>query len=263
MPYVSSSAPLPTNSLTPQSGPINTDELARDAEISRSGRERVYANMPTAASFYCENPGLAVDANQRIGESEQSRQAILTGIGVPNAMLPEPTLAQIQASAPRVSSLNGSPTSGAGLDSSQAGLMPAPAPQEVLPGIFGSAKLPGGGTGQGQRGVLGQLRHGAMRRNQSNLGPGCDRFPESPNRMLLDHPVPPNAANPLWPAPVVQMRSDGVNGYSPDWGGAFASGDSGAGQPVAADNSTVWLWLLAGGALLGIAASGKTRGWWR
>jgi len=86
---------------------------ARDFMASRTGRETVYANTPTAASLWREGHGLAVDASQILEQSETSRQSILIGLELPqplqDAMLmQEATLAQIQASAPVVSSLNAS-----------------------------------------------------------------------------------------------------------------------------------------------------------
>jgi hypothetical protein len=210
MSYVSSSSPLPTNSLVP--GPPAIDEYKRyvDFMASRTGRERVYANMPTAASLWHLGPGLAVDASQRIGQSETARQAVLTGLGAPQPT-EELTLQQIQAGAPVVSSLNGSPGSNAGLDTTTQGLMPAPAPVQTVGGLWASAKLPGGGTGKGQRGRVSMHRGGnghSQIRSTPALGPACRALPAtftpSPVPAL---PSPPLAPNPPSPASVPINRT--------------------------------------------------------
>ena len=228
--FVSSSAPLPTNSLAVGPPEIDMAARARDFMASRTGRERVYANTPTAASLWREGHGLAVDANQILQQSETSRQSILIGLELPqllqDAMLmQEATLAQIQASAPVVTSLNASAATvspGTTLETSQNGLMPAPAPVQTTGQLWGSGKLPQ--TGPGQRGIMGVTRgpvkHGHT--NLQDLGPGC-------------------------PASLVVGSPRG--GYGPDWGDASAS-------PEGAESPGLNPWIVIGAALAAIGIAG-------
>jgi hypothetical protein len=179
MPYVSSSAPLPTNSLVPGPPVIDMQRVGANFQASREGRERVYANIPTAASIWNLGPGLAKDAQNILDQSEQARQAVLIGMELPQPLSDaligqEISLAQIQASAPVVVSINGAPGGGVGLDSSGAALMPAAAPQMVA-GVYGSAKAD---TGKGERGVVSRVsrrlhRPSTERWSGRDLGPGC------------------------------------------------------------------------------------------
>lgn len=186
MAYVSSSAPLPTNSLTPGPSAVDMAQRWRDFQASQEGRERVYANIPTAASLWDVAPGLAVDASQILGQSEQARQSVLTGLELPTALQDaysrqEQTLAEIQAQAPVVSSLNGNPSVPAGLDTTQASVVPAPAPQKTVGGLYGSAKLPSSSTGKSQSEVTGLVTSRTNRKypqvSPHDLGPGCMRGP--------------------------------------------------------------------------------------
>src|SRR5208283_577023 len=141
MPYLSSSAPLPQNSLMPppaDQAAASNARLLRDFLQSRHGRERLYSTIPTAASLWNLGPGLAVDANQMLGQSESARESVLIGLGLPQS-LQEPTLDEIAAAAPVVVSLNASDTTG-GLDATQTGLMPSPAPVQTYGGLWASAK---------------------------------------------------------------------------------------------------------------------------
>lgn len=82
--------------------------------FSRSGRQRLYANIPAAADLSSLGLGLAADASQMLAASESSRQAILIGVGDSDSASSSPfatTLADLQAlisGAPQVLSLNGS-----------------------------------------------------------------------------------------------------------------------------------------------------------
>ena len=172
-------------------------------------------------------PGLAVDANQLLGQSEEARESVLTGLDIPPSLQPDPTLAEIQASAPIVSSLNGSPGSGAGLDSSQNSVMPLPAPALVYGGLYASAKVPG--SQNGQRGVSslvtprGQKQRRILSNSNQDLGPGACAGGGSS--------LPRGA-------------------YGPDWGQSSGSSLPGSGDSVSAS------WWLVGAALAGIGLVG-------
>ena len=235
MPYVSSSAPLPTNSLTPGPPVIDMQRIAKDFFDSRTGRERVYANIPTAASLWNLGHALAKDAENILNQSEQSREAVLIGVQPQEFQADQLgqtlTLEQIQASAPLVSSLNGAPSSGAGLGASGSALMPVAAP-DVTFGVYGSTK---GNTGRGQRGVTGVVsrrthRQFPQRWNNQDLGPGC--------------PAGGRSGSPQ-------------GAYGPDWGNASAVPPS-----ASVLNSGVSSWMLVGAAFaaIGIASfAGKKR----
>lgn len=175
MAFVSPSSPLPYNSAVPGPPVIDTDYVNMVANASRTGRERVYANVPTAASLFHLGGGLAVDANQILQQSEQSRQAVLIGLAPATSYLADDaSLAEIQANAPVVSSLQGSPGDVATF-SGESGLMPAPAPHLTYGGIWASPKLPGGGTGSGQLGVNTIVTRPSKHflKTTDKLGPGC------------------------------------------------------------------------------------------
>lgn len=211
MAYMSSSAPLPQNSLMPPPAAkvaASNARIARDFLASRTGRERVYSTLPTAASFWGMGPGLAVDANQMIGQSETARQSVLIGLGLP-ANLEEPTLDQITTAAPTVVSLNAPDTTG-GIDQSQTGLMPAAAPSQTYGGLWASPK--NADRGRGQRAVVSvvtrqgrDVRSGPL--NLNAVGPGCPalsvRMAPQP---LPAMPSPPSAPNPPSPASMPQLR---------------------------------------------------------
>ena len=211
MAYMPSSAPLPQNSLMPPpQGQVNASNarLMRDFMASRTGRERVYSTIPTAASFFKEvSPALAVDAAQMLGQSESARQSVLIGLGLPSN-LQDPSLDQIVAAAPANVSLNAPSTTG-GLDQTQSGSMPAAAPVQVIPGLWSSQVIPGlwsspnqNGNGKGQRGVTGigsRLQIGgrpSKSENQSQFdsGPGCAPPLALPPQPLPAMPSPPARA---------------------------------------------------------------------
>ena len=214
--YVSPSEPLPQNSLMPLPTAVvnaaNARKL-RDFWQSRTGRERVYSTIPTAESLWPISPALAVDAKQRLGQSESARQSVLIGLGLPNT-LPDASLIEVQNAAPTVVSLN-APTTTGGLDSTQTGMMPSPAPIPTIGNLWGSAKRTGGNTGNGQRGVTGLLTRnlvggasGAGKwQGSADLGPGCSPPIPMPTPVPLPAmPSPPPAANPPSPASLPAAR---------------------------------------------------------
>ena len=208
MAYLSSSAPLPQNSLMPPPQAkvdASNARLMRDFMASRTGRQRLYSTIPTAASFFTEiTPGLAVDAAQMIGQSESARQSVLIGLGLP-ANLQEPTLDQIVAAAPVNVSMNAPSTTG-GPGQTQTGTMPATAPVEVYPGLWGNLPKPTPKRPRGTTGVGGSYRSlGSSPSNGSQIdyGPGCQAsMPPPTPRAPVVMPTPPPAPNP--PSPAVQ-----------------------------------------------------------
>ena len=233
MSFVSPSAPLPVNSGSPAPAVIDTAMVARIANASRTGRERVYANIPTAASFWDLGPGLAVDASQILPQSEQSRQAVLIGLSPETVYISdEATLEKIQASAPVVSSLTGSPGDTGGASTSESGLMPAPAPHQTFGHLWASAKLPGGGTGYGQRGVIANVVTRPARGHFTAtpaLGPGCS---------------------------LAYLKGSGfARPPAPPWGGASMMEGSG----IFHGSGSSLLWLLAAGVGLALLAKKKGR----
>lgn len=133
MSYVSSSAPLPQNStMAPPAAEAAASQrrLWQDFEASRRGRERVYANLPTAADLYALSPGLAVDAQRILTQSETARQSVLNGLGLPASLLP----VAIVVSAPTVVSLN----AGEAVDGTMA---PENVPLSTMPLAVGESAL--------------------------------------------------------------------------------------------------------------------------
>jgi len=215
MAYMSSSAPLPQNSLMP---PPADEVRASNARIlqsflaSRTGRERLYANIPTAAELWEVSPGLAVDANQRLGESEYARQSILVGLGLPSD-LSGASLAQVRSNAPQVVSLNGAVTTAGGLDTTQNGLMPAPAPVPTVGGLWASKQLPNESTKTwySTESKKRNLQGMASPQNVSfdNVGPGCRpvTFFSTGSQPVTTLPVPIPASNPPSPQSVTADRT--------------------------------------------------------
>ena len=215
MAYLNSSAPLPQNALDP---PPAAAVAAANRRIfatflhSRLGRERVYATLPTAVSLWAVAPGLAVHAAQIIPQSEANREALLTGMALPSG-LAEPTLEELQAAAPTVVPLESS----SGLDMTQQGLMPAPAPVPIIGGLWWSAQPPAGV--QGQRGGYRAMKSGAgdvvwaLERAQkspaANAGPGCTFPPSLPVRTMA--PIVTAPAPPMVPAAAVVPRPPSYN----------------------------------------------------
>lgn len=212
MAYVSSSAPLPQNSLMPPPADEVAASNARilaNFEASRTGRERVYATLPTAAELWDVSSGLAVDANQRLGESEYARQSVLIGMGLP-AELAGGSLAEIQANAPQIVSLNGD-NSGGGLANTQNGTMPAPAPVQTIGNLWWSEQQWGNESTEHHRTVKQQLRGmlGTQVLPLHDIGPGCRRvsMPPQGSHVLTTLPLSIPAANPQSPQPVTVERT--------------------------------------------------------
>ena len=211
MPYLASSAPLPQNSLMPPSADeVNRSNarLLRDFMESRTGRERLYSTLPTPDQFWSEGPGLAVDANKIIGDSESARESILIGLGLPTN-LEQAALSDIAAAAPTVVSLN-APTTTSGLSTTQSGLMPAAAP---VPSVGKLWSAPGASAGTGNRhtgrtGVKSSLRlgGGADLWDGNDPGPGCSASILVQAFPLPTIPAPAPAANPPAPASQPALR---------------------------------------------------------
>ncbi len=115
MSYFTSSAPIPQNSLLPPPAWKGANADARrqaNFDLSRTGRERLYANIPVGADFARYSLNLAVDAQTMLNASEAARQTVLNGVGdSTNAGFLaglEADLASLLANAPVVLSLNGS-----------------------------------------------------------------------------------------------------------------------------------------------------------
>lgn len=227
MAFLPSSAPLPPNSVVPPGPVIDTAAVNREFMNSRVGRERVYANLPTAASLWCVSPGTAVDAAQIIPQSELSRQAVLIGFSVPDSLSDQTTLEQILANAPVVSSLNGTPQD-TGSASWQSGNMPAPAPVLTIGDLWASGPLPPGTVSDYQQAgtTLTRPRSGKAA-STPVLGPACS-FAAGVGR--------------------------GMAGYAPQWGDASLSY-----QPQPNNQAAGWLWLGIAG-LVGLALLSKKRG---
>lgn len=215
MPYVSPSSPLPMNSQAPYPEwemAASEARLQEDRRISRTGRERVYANTPSAASLWNLSPGLAADANYILVASEKARESVLMGMGPVSVdpLLMDPSNTALLAaedttvSVPVVISLNGNPeTSPTALTTSEGVTMPAGAPQQIA-GIWQ------GGTPKPE--VMTRLKQLAGR--VSDLGPTrCGLEPREP-----------------------------VQGAIPAWGGVNMPTDNGVGS----------FWLLLGAIGVGL-----------
>lgn len=195
--YVSSSAPLPQNSA---SAPVPDEGMAarrlRDFMFSRLGRQRMYANLPTAESLAYLGLGLAADASQMIAASEGARQAILIGVG--NSSSPSPLstvvedLQQMIANAPTVISLNGStavaPAGGVSspVTSIQTGLVNSAV---MVPTMPQRAPVPLGGV---------------------YMNPAQPKGPVQPKQSLTRARLAPPGCGP--------------SGYPPPWADAYVSG---------------------------------------
>lgn len=115
MAFLPTNAPLPQNSLDPPPAwevAASNARLYQNFMASRTGRERVYANMPGVESFWAEGPGLAKDASYIIPASELARQSVLNGLTpLNNSPAVSPQGLPISASPPQVLSLNAPATS--------------------------------------------------------------------------------------------------------------------------------------------------------
>ena len=236
MSYLSSSAPLPQNSQDPPPAAEvarSNARLLRNFNISREGRDRVYANVPTAASLWKLGPGLAADADYILKASETGRESVLIGVSPDTSAVSagSPTLAQIQAGAPQVVSLNASTTP---LALTTAAVVMPPAAPATVAGVYQGA----GGQGlqlhpapnpltQIMAGLQKLVASGGGCRQPSStveLGPGC-----------------------------------GFSGYAPTWGSAqmaMAAGNAGCGGA----SSGAWLYVGLAAAALGLAVVSKRRG---
>ncbi len=224
MAYLSSSAPIPQNSTMPPpawEGPALLARLQRNAEYSRTGRERVYANMPTAASLWALCPGLAVDANGVIQASELARQMVLNGIAPPQDMQAASTsntgvypdlyaggaTGQASLESPTVIPLNAAGPVSSAPATPLYPTIPAAAPTQVGNLLIESPPAPMGG------------RMKTARSYSPKGGPGC-----------------------------------GLSGFAPAWGDAYAL--PAAPLPGAGN---VGLWALAGVGALVLLFSRKGR----
>lgn len=217
MPYLSSFAPLPQNSLDP----VPPDKAAawyqarmRDFMFSRTGRERVYSNIPTAESFFDQWPGLAVDAAQIIPQSETARESLLYGLSYSDSE------SDTLSAAPVFTSLNGDPLS-QDLGTSTDLLVPNAAPVQLPNGLWDSSHF----TGSESSHPVTTLKNGKMSGTHSRVS-GCVGCPVIPVRAPVQAvPLPPNPSsspNPPSPAPVSVPRPNGgivhaVPSPSPDY----------------------------------------------
>ncbi len=115
MSYFLSSDPIPQNSLLPPpawKGQASDARRQANFDFSRTGRERLYANLPTGADFLPLSPDLAACAQGMINASDAARQTVLNGVGDDGNTsfftTIEADLASIITNAPQVFSLNGS-----------------------------------------------------------------------------------------------------------------------------------------------------------
>lgn len=236
MAYYLATDPIGQNSLLP---PPSAEGIAADRrraaifQFSRTGRERVYANLSTAADLARISVPLAVNAAGMITGSENARQTVLNGIGdAPTAGLLqqiETDVAALIANAPQVISLNGSPVVTAALanTSSQSKpgnsnvypTMPDRAPLYVK-GIGYLTAPTGSSPGRNVTAVFqGPVRSKTVRESQPGL-PGC-----------------------------------GLSGFSPVWGDAYA----GCSQPGESQQTNAGWWLVAGAVGIGLYFSQKKK----
>ena|SRR5579872_2128820 len=231
MAYFSSNAPLPQNSLDPPPAWEVAQANARlyaNAQASRTGRERVYADLPDVESFWGEGPGLAKDASQIIPASELARQSVLNGL-VPFGMSNNgngnatalgavgPDGQPIYGQAPQVFSLNAPSGNATGMSPANSDpSMPIAAP---VPSPFGYLKAMASGK------------------------PGVSK--RAPCHQSQDATLPcPNR---------------GVSGYAPPWSDAFAMTVEGS-QAQSGGGNRGWIALaILGGGLFALAHAGKGR----
>ena len=226
MAYFSSDAPLPQNSLDPPPAWKAAASDARKAfffNASRTGRERVYADLPSLDSFFQETPGLAVDAAQIVPASELARQSVLNGL-VPlgtqdNATAlgaTSPSGQPIFGAPPVVLSLNapGGQTTASQDYFSSTPIMPVAAP---VPSQYGFMDAPSANVP-------------AKRKHLQTSEPGASL------------PCPPKR---------------GFAGYAPPWSDAYAMVE---GNCPAAAGSTGFPWVMLAifaGGLIGLSYAGK------
>ena len=185
-----------------------------DFDVSRTGRERVYANIPEGIDFLPMSVDLAAGAQGMLNASDLARQTVLNGLGNNDnssfLVNLEADIASLIASAPRVFSLNGSNAVG-----------PAQA-------NTGTASPTGGNT---------------------TVFPTMPaRAPSGINGTWI-YPPGPVASKPV-NAKQRQIAPPGcgLSGFSPAWGDAYAPAS------VSAQASKINPWLLIAAAGLGLYA---------
>lgn len=228
MSYYLSTDPIPQNSLMPPPAAEGQAADARRLAIfmdSRTGRERVYANLPTAQDLGQISLPLAVNAQGMISASEVARQTVLNGVGEQDSggvVSIAEDIASLIANAPQVLSLNGS----SAIAPAQANTGAAsPGNTTVYPTMPVRAPNPGVGGGYwNPRPAKGPQRSTPVNVKQKQAAPpGC-----------------------------------GLSGFSPAWGDAYAGYPQS--QPGQAQGNGGW-WLVAGLAGLGLyAMSQKKKG---
>lgn len=220
MAYVDASAPLPQNSAMPvPRAELEASDRRRMAAFmaSRTGRERVYANLPTAAELWNVSHGLAADANQIIGQSEVSRQSVLIGMGLPYDLSDAATdsIDMVAAAAPVVVSLNGDNAVGSG--ATQNGTMPAAAPVwDPSVGLYREGPKTGANKRRNThfevKQQLAEMGIAQVSSTQS-IGPGCRAVSAIPkgSQSQTTLPLPQPAPNPPSPQPVTAVRTQIVH----------------------------------------------------
>ena len=110
--FLPNTAGLPQNSLDPPTAAevaAANRRLYDNFQASRTGRERVYADLPAVETMWDEAPGLAKDASYIIPASELARRSVLNGL-TPTADYTNSGTA-LSSSAPVIYSLNAPATS--------------------------------------------------------------------------------------------------------------------------------------------------------
>lgn len=228
MAYLSSNAPLPQNSLNSPPAWKVAEANARLYEnfmASRTGRERVYADLPGADSFWALGAGTAKDASVQIGASELARRSVLNGLsplGVENTSTAVgavgPTGQPLYAQPPAVYTLNG--------PGGQAmGASPVYTPDSPI--------LPQAAPVPSQFGYLAPSQQSPV-------------LPAAPSQS----PVP--AAGPC--------TQRGIAGIAPPWGDAFVAFPPQCAAVSGPSSGQWWALGILGAGLVGLAAMNKKRG---
>ena len=225
MAYFSSDAPLPQNSLDPPPAwkvAASNTRLYQNAQASRTGRERVYADLPDVESFLSEGAGLTVDAAYIIPASELARRSVLNGLSplgadsnATAAGATSPTGQPIYGQAPQVFSLNAPSAQAIGASpatSSQS--MPQAAPVPTQYGYFKAAEGP----------AL------PVRKFPTVIQPGGE----------------------------LACQQRGVSGYAPPWSDAFAIVAGKCPSGSGGNKAMPWVVLaILGAGLVGLTQAGK------
>ena len=248
MAYMSSLAPLPQNGLDPLPAAevaASNRRILENFRFSREGRERVYANLPTAESLYAEFPGLAVNAGRIIPQSELGRESVLNG-------LTYPAESPADLGGPEVVSLN----AGSSHDMTTSGntVIPNGAPTQLQNGLWFSEQNDFSTSSHGMT-TSKRPKFGASRSNQSfcKNGPGCPPILPENSASAVSYPAPPGAPNPVGPEPLRLPR--GIAGYGPQWGQVEVM----PGLVAPRVSSSAWLWILGGAAALVALTARKVR----